>query len=96
MKKIDLGKYDLKQILRNPALIHTIQDALGGLQGDDLLSMAIRRGATDDLAECLKMIVGGYEDNPSMLTEIVGIETLRQIEEYLGKPFLINLENTIL
>ncbi len=94
MRKIRLDQYDLRQLLRTPAIELIIVDELRAIPGQDLLSIAIRRGAVDSLQDCLKMIVGGYQDNPDMLTRIVGIDLLRKIEQYTGQNFVKN-QNSI-
>ncbi len=91
----NLGKYDLNRVLRNPMLIHVIQDELEALQGQSIMAAAIRWGAVDSLQDCLKMIVGQYRENPRLMTGIMGIDLLRKIEEYRGKSFLES-QNTLI
>jgi threonine dehydrogenase-like Zn-dependent dehydrogenase len=84
MKKVDLGKYDLTQLLRNPGLIHKIQDNLMTIKNESIIGGAIREIAKDDIKACIKMIVSQYYDNPKVMTEIVGRDTLNFIEEFEG------------
>lgn len=91
MKKTDLGKYDLKQVLRNPGLIHQIQDNLCAMKGDGLLTSSLREGARTNIREAIKTIVDQYPVNPSYIKNVVGEDTLKLIEEFLG----ITLANDI-
>jgi len=80
----DLGNYDLKKLLRNPMTIHKIQDNLMALKGDSLMAEAIRVGANKNLRGCIKMIASQYGDNPELMTQIVGKESIALIAEYEG------------
>lgn len=91
--KNNLGKYDLNQLLRDPSLIHKIQDNLTSLKGSDLLTEAYRSGAIKDLGETMRQIVSDYRDNSKMTTEIVGEKTLKMIEEYKGITLADDLPN---
>lgn len=84
MKNINLSQYDLKKLLRNPALIHKIQDNLVDLKGDSLFANAIRAGAISNPQGAIKMIADQYRDNPKLVVEIVGKETMEMIFEYEG------------
>lgn len=84
MKKIDLGKYDLNQLLRNPMTIHKIQDNLRELKGTDLLTSSFRNGASEDLKGTIKEIITQYHCNSKLITKIVGKETLNLIEQFEG------------
>jgi len=77
----NLGKYDLKKLLRNPATIHNIQDKLRELKGRDLLSEAYRNGANNP-DKVIKQIISDYQDNPSLVIKIVGMDILNLIEEF--------------
>ena len=74
--KRNLGQYDLNKLLRNPALIHQIQDALLTLKDESLFAQSLRDNAKDKPGECVKMIVDQYRDNPPMIIKIVGKDTL--------------------
>lgn len=89
----DLGKYNLNQLLRNPFLIHRIQDALLALKQDSLFAQSLRDNAKDKPDQCVKMIVDQYRDNPPMITKMIGKETLKLIEEYAGINLADDLEN---
>lgn len=82
LKKIDLGKYDLNQLLRNPGLIHRIQDNLTAITDTGFVGISIKQMAKDDIKGCIKMIIDQYRDNPKVITKIVGKETLKLIEEF--------------
>lgn len=94
-KKVDLGKYDLSQLLRNPGLVHSIQDALIAIPDLGFLSNTIKEGAKSNIEECIKMIVSQYGDNPQMITRIVGKKTLEMIEEFTGKTLADDLKNIL-
>ncbi len=81
---IDLGKYDLNKLLRNPSLIHQIQDSLEELREDDLIITAIKRGAKENIVKCIEMIISQYKRNPKLMTDIIGTPTLQLIAEFEG------------
>lgn len=80
----NLGKYDLNKLLRNPALIHRIQDNLMALQGEGVFSQTLRDNARDKPRMCIKMIAEQYQTNEREIIEIVGKPTIELIQEYLG------------
>ena len=93
--KVDLGKYDLNQLLRDPSLVHKIQDALMEIKGDGLFTKTIREGAKTDIKECIRMLVQQYGCNPSEIKRIVGVETLAMIEEFTGETLADDLKNIL-
>lgn len=93
LKKIDLGKYDLNQLLRNPGLIHKIQDNLMDITDTGFLGISIKQIAKDDIKGCIKMIIDQYWDNPKVMTKIVGRETLNLIEEFEGVTLADDLKD---
>lgn len=92
---VDLGKYDLNQLLRNPGLVHSIQDALMKIEGDGAFTKIIREGAWTDINECIKMIVAQYPHNPKMIIKIVGKKTLEMIEEFAGVTLANDLNDVL-
>lgn len=87
-KNIDLGKYDLNQLLRNPGLIHRIQDKLRSLDGGKLIltggsiGMAIvayRDMAIDPLIKIL------YKEERQKVIELIGKDIMDDILEYMGE-----------
>ena len=92
MTKVNLSQYDLKKLLRNPGLIHKIQDNLVDLKGDSLFANAIRAGAISNPQEAIKMIREQYNDNPKLVAEIVGVETMKLIFEFEGVESVDDLE----
>lgn len=94
-KNIDLGKYDLNKLLRNPGLIHNIQDSLMGIKGDGLFTKTIREGAKKDIKECIRMIVQQYGCNAAEIKRIVGRETLDMIDEFEGITLADDLKNVL-
>lgn len=92
---VNLGKYDLNKLLRNPALIHRIQDNLLALKDDSLFADALRKGAKDTPDSCVKTIISQFRDNPPMITRIVGKETLKLIEEFSGTSFTDDLNDVL-
>lgn len=92
-KNVNLGKYDLNKLLRNPGLIHRIQDNLLALKDDSLFADALRKGAKDTPDSCVKTIISQYRDNPQMIAKIVGKETLKLIEEYENITLADDLDN---
>lgn len=81
-KRVDYQK--ALQALRSPGLIHRIQDALTGLQGQGVYQEALRRGAKNNIGECIERIVEDYRTNPPYMVQIVGQEVLKMIEEFKG------------
>lgn len=79
---VNLGQYNLKRLLVNPMLIPKIQDALADIKEGGILGEAIRNGAYKNIAGTIKMILSQHKDNPGMITEIVGEDTLQMIDEY--------------
>lgn len=92
---IDLRKYDLKQLLRDPSLIHKIQDALCKIEGDGLLQQAIRAGAEKDIKETIRTVIHTYRDNPRMAIKIVGKDTLEMIEQFTGTTLADDLKGVL-
>lgn len=92
---IDLRKYDLKQLLRDPSLIHKIQDALMEIKGEGLLHMAIREGAKKDIKETIRTVIHTYRDNPRLAIEVVGKKTLEMIEEFTQITLADDLKNVL-
>lgn len=93
MKNIDLGKYDLNELLRNPGLVHKIQDNLMSITDTGFVAISIRQIAKDDIKGCIKMVIDQYRDNPKVMTRIVGTETLKLIEEFEGITLADDLKN---
>lgn len=89
----DLGKYDLNKIFRNPMLIHRIQDKLRELKCETFLGTVIKEGAKTDIKGTIKLIVDYYYDNPRIIKETVGKDTLELIEEFIGVPFADDLKD---
>lgn len=94
MKNINLGKYDLNKLLRNPATIHLIQDKLRELPGNDLLSEAYRQGANNP-DKVIKQIISDYEDNSRLVIETVGFDILKLIEEYEDITLAADIPKTL-
>lgn len=92
---IDLRKYDLKQLLRDPSLIHKIQDNLCKIEGDELLQVALRNGAVNKIQETIRTVIHTYRDNPKMAIRIVGKETLAMIEEFSGITLADDLKDVL-
>ena len=84
MNNINLGKYDLNQLLRNPGTIHRIQKNLSELKDDSLFAQSIKAGAYTNISACIREIVEQYRDNPVVVKRIIGKETLGLIEEFKG------------
>lgn len=82
--KLDLGKYDLNQLLRNPGTIHRIQKNLSELKGDSLFAESMRQGAYTNISACIREIIEQYRDNSKLVIKIIGKETLALIEEFKG------------
>lgn len=80
--KIDYGKALNK--LRNPALIHKIQDKLNSLEGKDPLEVAIRNMAVSNPNKAIMFCYDSHKENPLMIDEMLGKETITDIYEYLG------------
>lgn len=95
MNNVNLGKYNLQAMLRNPALIHQIQDRLTAITEGGILGAAIQKGARDNIQGTIRMIVSQYRDNPKLLTEIVGAETLALIEEFTGQTLADDLKDVL-
>lgn len=95
MKNIDLGKYDLNELLRNPGLVHKIQDNLMSITDTGFVAISIKQIAKDDIKGCIKMIVDQYRDNPPMMIKIVGKETLKMIEEFEGITIADDLKDIL-
>jgi hypothetical protein len=93
MDKRNLGQYDLNKLLRNPMLIHRIQDNLLALKDESIFAQSLRDHAKNSPQECVKMIIDQYKDNPPLVTKIVGKETLNLIEEYEGITLADDLDN---
>lgn len=84
MNKVNLGKYDLNQLLRNPGTIHRIQKNLSELEGESLFAQSMRQGAYKNISACIREIIEQYRDNPVLVKKIIGKETLSLIEEFKG------------
>lgn len=82
--KLNLGKYNLNKVLRNPGLIHRIQDGLMELKGEDMVSLAFKRGAKNNIKQCIKSVVSAYHDNSEMILGIVGEKIMNWIWEHEG------------
>lgn len=93
--KTDLGKYDLNKLLRNPGLIHKIQDNLLALKHDSLFAEALIMGAKDTPKKCVQMIIDQYPNDPKLILEIVGKDTLKLIEEYECISLSDDLKNVL-
>lgn len=83
-KNIDLGKYDLNQLLRDPSLIHKIQDNLMKLNGEGMWIAGIRELANTNVKTCIKYIIEQYYAAPKNVKELIGRETLDLIEQFEG------------
>lgn len=91
-RNINLNKYNLNKVLRNPGLIHSIQDNLMGIKEGGILGEAIRKAAKDTPNAAVKLVVECYRDNPRLMKELVGTKTLSDIEEYLCITLADDLE----
>lgn len=69
--------------LRNPMLIHKIQDALLNLKTQGLMSDSIRAGAKNNIGQTVQMI--WEQKHSELMLETVGIEILEMIGEYRGE-----------
>lgn len=92
---IDLAKYDLNKLLRNPGIVHNIQDSICALEGETILHFAYREGAKKDIENCIDSIISAYQDNPRMIREIVGGQILGWIEEYRGITLADDIKNVL-
>lgn len=81
-KNVDYGKAFDK--LRNPALIHKIQDVLVNIKGEGLLQQIVRNLAEENPAKAIELMHNCNTDNPRMAEEIVGKECIGWINEYFG------------
>lgn len=89
----NLGKYDLKHLLRNPMTIHKIQDALLALKDDSLFAQSLRDNAQDKPRQCVQMVCDQHADNPALVRQIVGDDVILMIEEYIGESLSDDLKN---
>ena len=60
-----------------------LRQRLANLTGNSLFAQAIRIGAEIDLPGTVDMIRSQYNDNPELVTEIVGKDTIEMINEDL-------------
>jgi len=95
MKNVNLGKYDLNQLLRNPGTIHRIQDNLMDLKGEGVWIAGIRDLAKGNIGYCIKYIISQYDDNPKEVTKLIGKETLKLIEEFEGITLADDIKNVL-
>ena len=58
-----------------------LRQRLANLTGNSLFAQAIRNGAEIDLPGTVDMIRSQYNDNPELVTEIVGKDTIEMINE---------------
>lgn len=80
----NLGRYNLKTLLRNPGLIHRIQDNFAANTHPGIFGQTLRDNAVSDIGGCIRMVADQYQDNSKLVTEVVGRETIKLMCEYLG------------
>lgn len=68
---------------RNPFLIHTIQDQLSQLQGQDFMSMVLKDSAYKDIHGAIELAYKCMTDNPPMANKILGLKLVADIAEYM-------------
>lgn len=92
MLKINSSDIDYQQSLkklantmRNPALIHQIQDKLTAIPHTDFFSMCIRQSSKVSLNQCIKELYEQWCDIPEKIEGYVGKDTMLLIKEFLNK-----------
>ena len=96
MKNVNLGQYDLKQLLRDPSLIHRIEDKIADLKGDSLFVMSIRAsGSYKNTRQAMNEIIDQYRDNPKLTTQLIGRDLLDMIEEFDGITLADDIGNVL-
>lgn len=89
MNKNNLGKYDLNQLLRNPGLVHKIQDNLIGLDWGNLmlsgsiLGVSIVSYAKTAIEPLIKILHSEAAKDREQVTKLIGEETMKLIDEYM-------------
>ncbi len=83
---INLGKYDLNKLLRNPMLIHQIQDNLLSLNQMELLKSGILGAAIVSYAKiapaaCISILSKAGRQE---VINLIGKPTMLLIDEYMG------------
>lgn len=81
--KIDLGK-SFEKMMRDPSLIHKIQDNLIALRSNSIMGLSIRKSAVENIQGCIDSIINAYSDNPYSVSQLVGEPTMKMIEEFTG------------
>lgn len=71
--------------LFNPIVQAIIQKDLSLLTGEDLVSIALRDGATNDLPGAITLAYGLITDNERMANEILGNELIENIKAYVAE-----------
>ena len=66
----------------NPMLIHTIQDRLLLLKGNSILEIALYNAATNDPVSAVRLALSCHQDNPEMMTELLGETLMADIIQY--------------
>lgn len=90
LHNLDLGKVSEKFIsdtFKNPFLKERIQRIFSSIEESSLLGISIRNHKNID--ECIQTVYDQYLDNPMLVCDIVGYETIGLIKEYLSKPISI-------
>ena len=83
---IDFGKYNLNKMLRNPMIIHRIQDNLLVLDQMELLmnggiiGAAIVSYSKISPSAVVKILA---KENREKVTSLIGIDTMKLIDEYM-------------
>ena len=83
---IDLGKYNLNKMLRNPMVIHRIQDNLLALdQMELLMNGGIIGAAIVSYSKICPSVVVKIlaKENREQVTSLIGIDTMKLIDEYM-------------
>ncbi len=96
MKKLDspinYGKSldSLNRELRNPMLVHKIQDAILAIESESILAISFKKSAKENIGGCIASVYTAYEDNSFLICQLLGKEIINLISEFTGKtlPFV--------
>jgi len=78
----------LNKMLRNPMLIHMIEDKLRSMTSTNFLAFSIKSYLNDGkIEEAINCPVEVYQDNPKSVIATIGVETWKLICEYKNIPY---------
>ena len=72
----------MKALPINPMLIHTIQDRILELKGNSILEIALYNAALTDPVSAVRLALSCHQDNPQMMTELLGEKLMTDILQY--------------